>query len=120
MQGQFAIDWGLCFPEVRAWFPARGLHPVRPDDDDDRRPEFRDDEAMPQHTGVPVGEETAPAIPKGVGEDEAEAVGLPVGPVPALVPAPVGTNPTLKKKIPSSDIREGRGDFQVLDGPRRL
>lgn len=76
---QFALDWGLSIPEIKAWIGTRKLHPVRPDPDggDERREEFPDDEAMPQHTGVPVGEETAPAIPIPVAEDEAEAVGLP-------------------------------------------
>ena len=28
---QFAIDWGLDVPEVRAWFRANRLAPIRPD-----------------------------------------------------------------------------------------
>ena len=111
MLRQFAIDWGLDFPSVRGRFRARGLHPVRPGDDDDRRPEFRDDEATPQHTGVPVGEETAQARPTRVEEEEAEAVGLPVGPVPALVPVPVEMNPTTIKEEPIVRHKRGKGRF---------
>ena len=51
---QFAIDWGLGLPEVRAWFRANGRDLVRPGDSGDGRQEQRDEETMPQHTGVEV------------------------------------------------------------------
>ena len=75
---QFANDWGLSIPEIKAWIGTRRLHPVRPDPDggDERREEIIDDEAMPGHTGVPVGEETSIAIPIAPGEEE--AAGMPV------------------------------------------
>ena len=66
---------------------------------------------MPQHTEVPVGEETAPARPIRVEEEEAEAVGLPVGPVPAKVPIPVGMNPTIKEEEPIVRHKRGKGRF---------
>ena len=75
---QFANDWGLSIPEIKAWIGTRRLHPVSPDPDggDERREEIIDDEAMPGHTGGPVGEEAAPAIPIAPGEEL--AAGMPV------------------------------------------